>query len=115
MKRRSTWLGVAMVAAAMIWSAPTRAEAAGAGAGAKAAQAQAPQDKDQTLHAMRDEMARSKTRLELNIPGTNEPVKPYYIEYRLLDLVMSAAPGPSDLAGQPMPTLDDAQTSRRVV
>ena len=35
---------------------------------------------------MRDEMARSKTRLELKIPGTNEPVKPYYVEYRLLDL-----------------------------
>ena len=31
-------------------------------------------------------MARSKTRLELKIPGTNEPVKPYYVEYRLLDL-----------------------------
>jgi TldD protein len=45
-----------------------------------------PQDNDQTLRAMRDEMARSKTRLELKIPGTNEPVKPYYVEYRLLDL-----------------------------
>ncbi len=35
---------------------------------------------------MRDEMARSKTRLELKIPGTNQPVRPYYVEYRLLDL-----------------------------
>src|SRR5260370_17155031 len=35
---------------------------------------------------MRDEMARSKTRLELNIPGTQQPVRPYYVEYRLLDL-----------------------------
>ena len=43
-------------------------------------------DKDQTLHAMRDEMARSKTRLELKIPGMNKPVKPYYVEYRLFDL-----------------------------
>jgi TldD protein len=43
-------------------------------------------DKDQTLRAMRDEMARAKTRLELKIPGTEQPVKPYYIEYRLLDL-----------------------------
>src|SRR6201997_1850763 len=50
------------------------------------AAAQAPQDNDQTLRAMRDEMARSKTRLELNIPGTLQPVRPYYIEYRLLDL-----------------------------
>jgi TldD protein len=48
--------------------------------------AQAPQDNDQTLRAMRDEMARSKTRLELNIPGTLRPVRPYYVEYRLLDL-----------------------------
>ncbi len=53
--------------------------------GARAA-GQAVQDNDQTLRAMRDEMARSKTRLELKIPGTNEPVKPYYVEYRLLDL-----------------------------
>src|SRR5260370_13958590 len=35
---------------------------------------------------MRDEMARSKTRVELNIPGTQQPVRPYYVEYRLLDL-----------------------------
>ena len=48
--------------------------------------AQAPKDNDQTLRAMRDEMARSKTRLELNIPGTQQPVRPYYVEYRLLDL-----------------------------
>jgi hypothetical protein len=48
--------------------------------------AKAPQDNDQTLRAMRDEMARSKTRLELNIPGTMQPVRPYYVEYRLLDL-----------------------------
>src|SRR6266478_3840863 len=54
-------------------------------AGAAAA-AQAPQDNDQTLRAMRDEMARSKTRLELKIPGTQQPVRPYYVEYRLLDL-----------------------------
>src|ERR1700719_2158160 len=48
--------------------------------------AQTAQDNDQTLRAMRDEMARSKTRLELNIPGTQQPVRPYYVEYRLLDL-----------------------------
>jgi predicted Zn-dependent protease len=35
---------------------------------------------------MRDEMARSTTRLELSIPGTQQPVRPYYVEYRLLDL-----------------------------
>ncbi len=48
--------------------------------------AQAAQDNDQTLRAMRDEMARSKARLELIIPGTQQPVRPYYVEYRLLDL-----------------------------
>ena len=46
----------------------------------------APQDNDHTLQAMRDEMARSKTRLELEIPGTEKPERPYYVEYRLLDL-----------------------------
>jgi TldD protein len=48
--------------------------------------AQEPNDNDQTLRAMRDEMARAKTRLELKIPGTEQPVRPYYVEYRLLDL-----------------------------
>jgi hypothetical protein len=55
------------------------------GSGA-AAGAQAPQDNDHTLQAMRDEMARAKTRLELKIPNTDQPVRPYFIEYRLLDL-----------------------------
>ena len=35
---------------------------------------------------MRDEMARSKARLELKIPSIEQPVRPYYVEYRLLDL-----------------------------
>ena len=51
-----------------------------------AAGAQAPQDNDHTLEAMRDEMARAKTRLELKIPNIDQPVRPYYVEYRLLDL-----------------------------
>src|SRR5215468_6110774 len=60
-----------------------------AAAGAVSAAANPPQeakDNDQTLRAMRDEMARAKTRLVLSIPGTEQPVRPYYIEYRLLDL-----------------------------
>jgi predicted Zn-dependent protease len=48
--------------------------------------AEVPQDNDHTLQAMRDEMARAKTRLELKIPNLDQPVRPYYIEYRLLDL-----------------------------
>src|SRR5438445_9203366 len=51
-----------------------------------AALAQERSDNDHTLQAMRDEMARAKDRLELKFPGTNEPVRPYYLEYRLLDL-----------------------------
>ncbi len=51
-----------------------------------AARAQTPGDNDHTLQAMRDEMARSKSRLELQIPGSPQPQRPYYIEYRLLDL-----------------------------
>jgi len=53
---------------------------------AAAAKSEAPQDNDQTLRAMRDEMARSKTRLELRAVGSDQPLKPYYIEYRLLDV-----------------------------
>ena len=53
---------------------------------ASSAVARAQQDNDHTLQAMRDEMARSKARLELQIPNTDQTVRPFYIEYRLLDL-----------------------------
>jgi TldD protein len=43
-------------------------------------------DKDHTIQAMKDEMARAKSRLELAIPPANQPERPYYIEYRLLDV-----------------------------
>jgi predicted Zn-dependent protease len=55
-------------------------------AAASAAFAQAPADNDHTLQAMKDEMARAKSRLELQIPKVDKPVRPYYIEYRLLDM-----------------------------
>jgi len=48
--------------------------------------AQAPSDNDHTLQSMRDEMARSKSRLELKIPPSDQPVRPYFLEYRLLDM-----------------------------
>lgn len=48
--------------------------------------AQAPADNDHTMQAMKDEMARAKSRLELQISAGEKPVKPYYIEYRLLDM-----------------------------
>ena len=53
---------------------------------AAGALAQAPADNDHTMQAMRDEMARAKTRLELKLPQSDQPVRPYYVEYRLLDL-----------------------------
>ncbi|MGH9699295.1 MAG: metallopeptidase TldD-related protein [Candidatus Acidiferrales bacterium] len=60
-----------------------------AAAPARAKRAPSPQqssdDKDQTLHAMHDEMARSEARLQ--IPGVD---KPYFIEYRLLDIDVRA-------------------------
>jgi predicted Zn-dependent protease len=50
------------------------------------AQTQAPADNDHTMQSMRDEMARAKSRLELKLPQSDQPVRPYYIEYRLLDM-----------------------------
>ena len=49
-------------------------------------QTPATSDTDHTMQAMKDEMARAKSRLELTIPPSNQPVRPYYIEYRLLDM-----------------------------
>ncbi len=45
-----------------------------------------PTDNDHTLAAMQDELDRAKTRLELKIPGTDTPAKPYFIQYRVLDV-----------------------------
>jgi TldD protein len=50
------------------------------------AQAPTPADKDHTMESMHDEMARAKSRLELKLPQSDQPVRPYYIEYRLLDM-----------------------------
>jgi TldD protein len=71
-KRAARWIGLILLLVAV-------------GSGT-AAGAQAPQDNDHTLQAMRDEMERAKTRLELKIPNIEQPVRPYYVEYRLLDL-----------------------------
>jgi TldD protein len=49
-------------------------------------QSPAAADSDHTLAAMQDELDRAKARLELTIPGTNEPARPYFIQYRVLDL-----------------------------
>ncbi len=77
MKRARQVFGVVLLAGLSgVLAAPARS----------AGQTAQDKDNDQTLRAMRDEMARSKTRLELKIPGTDQPVRPYYVEYRLLDL-----------------------------
>ena len=80
MRRAQVFSGFAILAAALCSSVSSRAQVTGT------VQAQAPKDNDHTLQSMRDEMARSKTRLELQIPGSPQPQRPYYLEYRLLDL-----------------------------
>ena len=77
--------------------------AAAFGLNAEAVRAQGTTDNDNTLRAMRDEMARSKDRLELTIDKTGKPVRPFYIEYRLLDLdvrEISATKDSEDLSVQ---------------
>ncbi|MGA9570778.1 MAG: hypothetical protein WBS17_11860, partial [Candidatus Acidiferrales bacterium] len=55
-------------------------------ASAAASQAAVPEsESDKTLHAMHDEMERARTRLQL--PGVE---KPFYLEYRLMDLDVRA-------------------------
>ena len=43
-------------------------------------------DPDRTLSAMQDELDRARARLELKIPDRPDPARPYYIQYRILDL-----------------------------
>src|SRR3984893_15812909 len=81
-------------------------------AAASATRAQAPADpadKDQTMHAMRDEMARAKPRLELAFPQSDKPVRPYFIEYRLLDLDVR------EVIGQFGALVNSAHTRSRVM
>ncbi len=80
MRRSYAFLGLAILSALLGCSVSIHAQAPAS------VQAQAPKDNDHTLEAMHDEMARSKSRLELKIPGMDRPQDPYYIEYRLLDL-----------------------------
>jgi len=79
-RRGYAFAGLTILAAVLGSSTSIHAQASGT------VQAQASKDNDHTLQAMRDEMARSKTRLELQIPGAPQPQRPYYVEYRLLDL-----------------------------
>jgi TldD protein len=79
-RRALAFAGLTILAAVLGCGVSVRAQAP------TTVQTQAPKDNDHTLQAMQDEMARSKTRLELQIPGTPQPQRPYYMEYRLLDL-----------------------------
>ena len=72
---------VLMVAGPAVAAPPRRPTAAPA-----QPQQTAATDSDHTLQAMQDELNRSRTRLELTIPGTNEPARPYFVQYRVLDL-----------------------------
>src|ERR1700676_64927 len=81
-------------------------------AAASATRAQAPvdpADNDQTMHAMRDEMVRATSRLELALPQSAKPVRPYFIEYRLLDLDVR------EVIGQFGALVNSAHTRSRVM
>ena len=84
----STFLGAAalasMVVASPAFAAPPHQPTATLAQPQQGAAA--PADGDHTLAAMQDELDRARTRLELTIPGTNEPARPYFIQYRVLDL-----------------------------
>jgi predicted Zn-dependent protease len=82
------FLGFVAVAALSLMSAGPASAAPPRHPAATLAQPQqtAAADSDHTLAAMQDELDRSRTRLELTIPGTNQPARPYYIQYRVLDL-----------------------------
>ena len=80
MRRAYTFAGLTILSVVLGCSISIHAQASAS------VQAQAPKDNDHTLQAMHDEMGRSKSRLELKIPGMDRPQDPYYIEYRLLDL-----------------------------
>jgi TldD protein len=81
-------LAFAVIAALFLMSAGPACAAPPRHPAATLAQPQqtAAPDSDKTLAAMQDELDRARTRLELKIPDTNEPARPYYIQYRILDL-----------------------------
>jgi predicted Zn-dependent protease len=75
-------LGLASISATVASAAPARQPATAAPQRQPAIAA----DPDKTLNAMQDELDRARTRLELKIPDKADPARPYYIQYRILDL-----------------------------
>jgi TldD protein len=87
MELKSYWVLALIAALTLTASRPAGAAPPRRPSTATSAQPQqAPSDGDHTLAAMQDELDRSRTRLELSVPGSNEPARPYFIQYRLLDL-----------------------------
>ncbi|MBZ5698310.1 MAG: hypothetical protein LAN18_07140 [Acidobacteriia bacterium] len=77
----------AMLTLALILAKPAEAAPAKhAAATPSQPQQAAAADSDKTLAAMQDELDRSRQRLVLKIPDKSEPARPYYIQYRILDL-----------------------------
>jgi TldD protein len=80
----------AMAAAIFLFSAGAASAAPPRHPAATLAQPQPPQaavaDGDKTLSAMQDELNRSAARLELKIPDKDVPARPYFIQYRVLDV-----------------------------
>jgi TldD protein len=74
--------GLALISATVASAAPARQPATAAPQRQPAVAA----DPDKTLNAMQDELDRARTRLELKIPDKVDPARPYYIQYRILDL-----------------------------
>jgi predicted Zn-dependent protease len=77
--------GLVLVACGTLSAAPRAKTAAARREAVPAPQAPASAT-DHTLDAMRDELQRSRDRLTLTTDNPDAPTRPYYIEYRLLDL-----------------------------
>jgi TldD protein len=78
----SALFGLALISATVTGATPARQPATASPQRQPAAAA----DSDRTLAAMQDELDRSRARLALKIPDKTDPARPYYIQYRILDL-----------------------------
>jgi predicted Zn-dependent protease len=79
-------LAVALCAGFFLIGAGAKSAGAQAKGGSASATQAAPADNDHTLAAMQDELDRARERLTLKIPDQTDPARPYFIQYRVLDL-----------------------------
>ena len=77
---------LATIVAALLFVGVKPASAGPAKRPAAAPQTSSGADPDKTLPAMQDELDRARQRLELKIPGSADAARPYFIQYRILDL-----------------------------